>query len=180
MKKLWLLLLLLTLAAALLAGCAGNADTLASPSPGVTNMLPDTSPSAPVDPMGSPAPDALTPGGGIATLEDAKKASETMEDAIGQLSEVDDAYVIALDQTALVGVKLNSQYQGGVDERMKKMVLSRVQTVEKAVTGVAVTADEAQVKEIQALAETLDSASALEDVKSQAQKLIDQITVYQE
>ena len=81
---------------------------------------------------------------------------------------------------AMVALQTDSQYQGGVDERMKKMVLSRVQTVEKAVTGVAVTADEAQVKEIQALAETLDGASALEDVKSQAQKLIDQITVYQE
>lgn len=190
LKKLWLLLLLLTMAAALLAGCASNADTLASPSPGVTdNVLPQVSPNA-TDGMMSPgpnnsvSPDASTAptsgAGGITTLEDAKKASEAMEDALEKLTEVDDAYVVATGTTAVVGLKFTSQYQGAVDDRMKKMVLTRVQTVDKTITGVAVTDEEARVKEIDALAETLESATSLGAVTTQAEELASQISVYTE
>lgn len=190
MKRLWLLLLLLTMAAALLAGCASNADTLVSPSPGVTdNVLPQVSPNA-TDGMMSPgpnnsvSPDASTAptlgAGGITLLDDAKKASEAMEDAIEKLTEVDDAYVVATGTTALVGLKFTPQYQGKVDDRMKKMVLTRVQTVDKTITGVAVTDEEARVKEIDALAETLESATSLGAVTTQAEELASQISVYTE
>lgn len=183
MKKLWLLLLLLTMAAALLAGCASNADTLASPSPAVTNMMPQVSPNA-TDGMMSPMPGnsaAPTSGaGGITSLEDAQKASEAMEDALERLTEVDDAYVVATGTTALVGLKFTAQYQGQVDDRMKKMVLARVQTVDKTITGVAVTDEEARVKEIDALSETLENATSLEAVTTQADDLASQITVYTE
>lgn len=194
MKKTGLLLLLLFLSAALLCGCAGNADTLASPTPGAGGGM--NSPMAPsttddmngILDLNSPGPEvsaapddnATSAAGGIASLEDAKKASEEMEDAIGKLSEIDDAYVVATGDNALVGVKLNDQYQGEVDDRMKKMVLSRVQTVDKSVTGVAVTADEAQVNQIEALSKSLDEASSLSAVSAQAQELIQQIQVYQE
>ena len=180
MKKLWMLMLLLALAAAVLAGCASNADTLASPSPAVSAM-PSASPDATNSPT-SPQPDAsgnpgsVMPGmGGITSLEDAQKKSEEMEDAIGKLSEVDDAYVVAIDTRALVGVKYNSQYQGQTDDRMKKMILARIQTVDKAVTGV-----EDQVKKIQSLAENLDSATSLSAISSQAEDLMNQITVFTE
>ena len=185
MKKLWMLMLLLALAAAVLAGCASNADTLASPSPAVSAM-PSASPDATNSPT-SPQPDAsgnpgsVRPGrGGITSLEDAQKKSEEMEDAIGKLSEVDDAYVVAIDTRALVGVKYNSQYQGQTDDRMKKMILARIQTVDKAVTGVAVSSEEDQVKKIQSLAENLDSATSLSAISSQAEDLMNQITVFTE
>lgn len=186
MKKLWMLLLPLCLAAAVLAGCASNADTLASPSPAISGM-PSASPSA-AGGTSSPQPDAsgmpgdsAMPGmGGVTSLEDAKKESEEMEDAIGKLSEVDDAYVVAIDTRALVGVKYNSQYQGQTDDRMKKMILTRIQTVDKAITGVAVSSDEAQVKEIQSLAEALDSAASLSAISTQAEDLMNQITVFTE
>lgn len=195
MKKTGLLFLTLMLSAALLCGCASNADSLASPSPGVNNsMAPQASPGT-MDPanglndlldLGSPSPDGAggmeggSAEGGISSLEDAKKASEEMGDAVEKLSEVDDAYVVAVGENALVGVQLNDQYQGGVDERLKKMILSRVQTVNKAVTGVAVTDDRARLKEIQALAETLNQASSLNSVSTQATDLMKQITVYRE
>ena len=185
MKKLWMLMLLLARAAAVLAGCASNADTLASPSPAVSAM-PSASPDATNSPT-SPQPDAsgnpgsVMPGmGGITSLEDAQKKSEEMEDAIGKLSEVDDAYVVAIDTRALVGVKYNSQYQGQTDDRMKKMILARIQTVDKAVTGVAVSSEEDQVKKIQSLAENLDSATSLSAISSQAEDLMNQITVFTE
>lgn len=188
LKKTWTLLLLLTMAAALLAGCASNADTLASPTPGSTHMLPQASPNATDGMMMSPGttmtPDASSAptlgAGGIATLEDAKKASEEMEDALEKLSEVDDAYVVATGTQALVGLKFTAQYQGEVDDRLKKMVLSRVQTVDKTVTGVAVTAEEKLVKEIDALAEALESATSLDAVTTQADDLMNQISIYTE
>lgn len=178
-------MLLLALAAAVLAGCASNADTLASPSPAVSAM-PSASPDA-TNSLASPQPDAsgnpgsVMPGmDGITSLEDAQKKSEEMEDAIGKLSEVDDAYVVAIDTRALVGVKYNSQYQGQTDDRMKKMILARIQTVDKAVTGVAVSSEEDQVKKIQSLAENLDSATSLSAISSQAEDLMNQITVFTE
>lgn len=185
LKKIWLLFILLVLSTALLAGCAGNADTLASPSPGATgSMMPQVSPNA-ADGMNGLTPDASAAptdgtGSGILSLEDAKKASEAMEDAIVKLTEIDDAYVIATGDTAVVGLKFDQQYQGKLDDRIKKMVLTRVQTVDKAVTGVAVTTDAAQVKEIEALAQALESASSLDAVKTQMDELAAQITVYRE
>ena len=186
MKKIWLLLLLTVLSAALLTGCASNADTLASPTPGATGMLPQILPEATNGAAVSPGPDASTTAtpsasaGGIKSLEDAKKASEAMEDAIEKLTEVDDAYVVATGSTALVGIKFTAQYQGKVDDRMKKMVLTRVQTVDKTITGVAVTDDAELVKKIDDLAETLENATSLSAVTAQAEELASQITVYTE
>ena len=77
-----------------------------------------------------------------------------------------------------MGLKFTRQYQGKVDDRMKKMVLERVQTVEKGVTGVAVTADEAMIKKIQALTETLKDAASMSVVSSQVDELAREITVY--
>ena len=190
MKKPWLLLPLLILTAALLAGCASNADTLASPTPGATSMLPQILPEATNGLMTSPMPQSSAlpesgaapsaNGDGIGTLEEARKASEAMEEAIEKLTEVEDAYVVATDKTAVVGVKFTSQYQGKVDDRLKKMVLSRAQTVNKAVTGVAVTDDDQLTEEIESLAETLKSSASLGGVASQAEELAKQITVYTE
>lgn len=193
MKKTGILVLMLFCAAMLLCGCAGNADTLASPTPGNGGLMNDLIPGT-TDGSGtllnpqSPGPaTTLVPDQGgttsaavITSPEDARKVSEEMEDAIGKLSEIDDAYVVAVNGQALVGVRLNEKYQGQVDDRVKKMVLGRVQTVDKNVTGVAVSADDAQVKEIEALAKSLDQASSLSDIDRQAQELMKQITVYQE
>ncbi|MBQ9263244.1 MAG: YhcN/YlaJ family sporulation lipoprotein [Clostridia bacterium] len=193
MKKIWLLLLLMV-SAALLAGCASNADTLTSPKPDATGLidsiLPDmtdnvgTSPTPGAGSMESMEPmatdDPTMPGAGIETVEDAKARSQAMEEAVEKLTEVDDAWVVAAGHTALVGVKFTGQYQGEVDERMKKMVLSRIQTVEKGVTGVAVTADETLVKGIEALSKTLESATNLTAVNTQLEELAKDITVYTE
>ena len=182
LKKIWLLALLL-MAAALLAGCASNADTLTSPRPEATGMiesiLPGVSPS-PANPMPGATDDPTMPMTGIETVQDAQTRSQAMEEAVEKLSEVDDAWVVATGHTALVGLKFTSQYQGGVDERMKKMVLARVQTVEKGITGVSVTDNETLVKSIQALEKTLEGASSLTAVNTQLEELAKEITVYTE
>ena len=182
LKKIGLFLLLTALSAALLTGCTGSADTLPSPTPGVTGM-PGTGmgagtagPAASAVPQASDAPQA----GGIQTVEDAMKASEAMEDAIDKLSEVEDAEVAVIGDTALVGITFAGQYQGKVDDRLKKMVLARVQTVDKTVKRVAVTDDKTLVQAISALEGTLEKAPSLDDVADEMKKLADRITVYTE
>ena len=180
MKKTLMILMLTLLSAVLLTGCASNADTLASPTPGATNMLDNLMPgtatespmtdNATMQPEGTAAP--------AATIEDTRKTVHAMEEALEKLSEVDDAYVITLGDTALVGLEFENQYQGGTDERLKKMVLARLQTVDKNIAKVAVTSDEPLVTSIEALTEVLKSASSLEDVNKRAEDVLKQLTVY--
>ena len=180
MKKTLMILMLTLLSAVLLTGCASNADTLASPTPGATNMLDNLMPgtatespmtdNATMQPEGTAAP--------AATIEDTRKTVQAMEEALEKLSEVDDAYVITLGDTALVGLEFENQYQGGTDERLKKMVLARLQTVDKNIAKVAVTSDEPLVTSIEALTEVLKSASSLEDVNKRAEDVLKQLTVY--
>ncbi len=183
MKRTLMLFALVLLSALLLTGCVSNADTQASPTPGATNMLDgllpggSTATSDPAQtadgtmrPEGTPAP--------AASAEDTRKAAQAMEEAAEKLSEVDDAYVVTVGDTALVGLKFASQYQGETDDRLKKMVLSRLQTVDKAVTKAAVTSDEPMVTSVQALAEALNGAASLDDVNKRAEEMLRQLTVY--
>lgn len=186
MKKFWLLMLLLLLAAAL-AGCASQADTApSSPKPDATGLIESILPGATAQPGASPTAGAMAtddptmPGGGIESVEDAQSRSKAMAEAVEKLTEVDDAWVVAAGHTALVGLEFTDQYQGQVDERMKKMVLTRVQTVEKGVTGVAVTADSAWVRKIRELSKTLPDAASMSAVKTQVDELAKEIKVYTE
>ncbi len=188
MNKRWLLLALCIVSALLLAGCASNADTLPSPSPmvsvspGVTNdMLTSPGPSASIMPGASVSPGIDTlPAAGLTTLEAAQKASKDIEDAIEKLTEVDEAYVVAVNDTAIVGLKLNAQYKGTVDDRLKKMVLTRAQTVTKGVTGVAVTNDPTLMTSIEQLAKSLADSTSLAAITAQVDEMAQQITVYKE
>ena len=191
MKKLWLLLPLTILAAAMLTGCVSSADALATPTPkangGQNNLFPGLTTTGTPGPAATNRPSAAgTPdnGGdgaaGIQTPEDARKASKAMAEAVERLSEVDEAYVLALGDTALVGLKFGPEYQGKADDRIKKMVLARVQTVDKTVRSVAVTDDVKWMQEIQALTETLGSAVQLDTLKTQMDDLVNQIKVYTE
>ena len=195
MKKTLLFLLLAFAAAALLTGCASNADTLPSPTPGTGNLLDPLMPG-----MNATNPPSLSPtqngagatalpegnataspsANGTQTLETARQNAQAMEEAVEKLTEVDDAYVVPMGDTALVGLKFASQYQSGADERLKKMVLARVRTVDQAVNKVAVTENAALVTGIQALAETLNTASSLDDVNNKAEDMLRQLTVYTE
>ncbi len=187
MKKLWILLLLTVLAAAVLTGCAGSADTLATPTPGANgaqnSLFPemnatDAPGTATNRPGATDTPDNGT--AGIRTAEDARTASKDMAQAIERLSEVEDASVLALGDTALVGLKFGTEYKGKVDDRIRKMVLTRVQTVNKSIKSVAVTDDVKWVQDIQALSETLTGAANLDTLKARMDDLTAQIQVYTE
>ena len=183
MKRTLTLLILTLLSAMLLTGCRSIADTQASPTPGATNMLNNLLPGTGVSTT-SPMPTAdgtITPDGTAApaaTIEETRKMVQAMEEAVEKLSEVDDAYVITVGDTALVGLEFEKQYQGGTDDRLKKMVLARLQTVDKNIAKVAVTSDEPMVTSIEALTKALKNGSSLDDVNNRAEEMLRQLTVY--
>ena len=66
-----------------------------------------------------------------------------MEHVLEALAEVDDADVVALEWIALAGLEFANQYQGGLDWQMKDAVLAQIQTVNRSINAVCVTAEPA-------------------------------------
>ena len=92
---------------------------------------------------------------GVNSVEDARRIGEKVSDEVEKLSEVDEAVAIVAGNIALVGVKYDSQYQGGMTERLKEMVQERVEMVDKAITTVHVTDDGEMMTRIAELKEEL-------------------------
>ncbi len=154
MKKSWILLVLLTLSALVFTSCATNAETMPSPSPSASPMV-TLAPTATTSMMPTTSPGM---GAGITTLEDAVRISSTIKKEVEKLSELSGADVVASGNMAIVGIQYATQYQGGLTDRLKQMVDSRVQTVDKALTVVHVTDDKTQVQAIQKLAQQMEKA----------------------
>lgn len=192
MKKTIFITLLCLAAALMLTGCASNADTAPSPSAGMTT------PGNP--PMATNAPSATDNGGvlgdignglenlgealtgrdgqQLTTAEDALTASKELRDAVQKLTEIDTAVAVAAGNTALVGVTFNSSYQGGVDDRLRAMVLDRAKAIHPGITGVAVTDDKNAISEIASLYQMLQSGSPYTTVKANADTLAGGLDMY--
>ena len=170
MKKTWFLGLSFALCLALFTGCASNADTMPQATPHVSTAPMNTvAPMTTMAPTASSLPDAakdavdnLLPGmdasatSGANTVQDAKRVSERVKDEVEKLSELDDAEAVVAGSIALVGVEYNTQYQGGLDDRLREMITERVEMIDKAITTVHVTDDPEAVRKIATLYERLD------------------------
>lgn len=188
MKKTMILTILLLCAALLLSGCASNAG--ASPTDNMTLTSPGASPNVTTSPgMNSDTPGnglgALStgmPGAGAAqqieTAEDALTASKALRDAVIKLTEVDTASAVAVGNTALVGVKYDESYQGGLDDRLRGMILTRAQTVSPAITSVAVTDKEEEITQINSLFQMLQNGSPYTTVQANADTMTAGLDVY--
>ena len=151
MKKTWVLSVLSILSALAFTACASSADTMPSPSPSVS-VTPSASPTVSTSPTVTITPTAEA---GVNTVEDAIRVSDSVAEEVEKLSELDTATAIVASNIAIVGVTYDTQYQGGLTERMIEMVDARVQTVDKTLTTVHVTDDEKVIGELKALLEKL-------------------------
>ena len=185
MNKKWILTMLCAFALVLLAGCTSNADVLPSPSPAATTMMPSPSILPSVMPAASPSPGVVTPtttapgttGAAITTMGEAKKVSNDIEAELEKLSEVSEATVVAAGDTAVVGLTFDSQYKGGLTQRITDMVNDRIGTVNTAVQNIGVTAQAAQVKSVQDLAATMEkSGTTMATLQTQVDALFKTIT----
>ena len=188
---------LLCAAGLLMAGCAAEPDPTAM----TPSTSPSTSPStAPMTtaaaPMVSPGTtegaiengvnevmDGLTSGvsststgttaaAGVTSAAQAKRLSDEAEDELEKLSEVSDAQVVLAGKTAAVALEFDSQYQGGVDERLRKMVKERIDGLVKGVTDISVTDDNALYERLEALGDRLDGAAALSEIEKELKDIM--------
>lgn len=190
-------LMLLALAlCVLLSGCASNADTVPSPSPGnMGGASPSASAAMPsASPMAGMPGASQSPGGEggdtsgntggntggetggnaaetLSDMDDVKKVSGDVRDAAGKLTEVDEATVVAVNDYALVGVKYDGQYQAGMTERLRNMILARAKAADSRVKAVYVTDDEALIERIKSIETSLETAQDTVAISSEADAL---------
>ena len=77
-----------------------------------------------------------------------------------------------------MGVEFTSQYRGSLDERIREMVLTRVQTISKGVNELYITDQNAMREKIELLSDRLEDASSLSDVADQFVALTQEIDVF--
>jgi hypothetical protein len=168
-KKIWILVLVLslTLAAALSACMRSNNGPVA---PEVT-MAPEAfatgMPGATTQPDNPVVQDAF----------DWTARAGDVEKRVGMFSEIADSRVIAMDQTALVGVKFASQYRGEMTQRIREMIAGEVMAADPSIQVVAVTAEPGDVATIFNLAEQMKTGGAREeDVRAQVDRIVKNAT----
>ena len=167
MKKTWTLAVISLIGLALFSACASNADTLPSPAPSASaapavTSTPTQSPtaSATSTPTAQPA--------GVNTVEDARRLSDDVSEEVEKLSELSAAEAVVAGNIALVGISYDAQYQGGLTDRLTEMVKSRVEAMDKTITAVHVTDDEAVMQKIADLRKSLaDSQITFEELQTQ-------------
>lgn len=195
MKKSILILLCISLLAAVLSGCAaGNANTMsATKAPAVTatpqqpamtpmNTIAPAMTSAPTDAgLMSSAPDDAAAGvnagadGGMTPAE-AGKLAERIAEAVERISEIDDAEVVVRDQRALIAVEFDDQYSAGLDERMKKQITEAAQKIDKNLTEVEITDDSTLYGQVKSLAERIGKATGFDELTEDIGDLWDRVT----
>ena len=112
---------------------------------------------------------------GVTTVSDARKAIEDIEDELERLSEVDDAQVIIAGNDAAVALEFDSQYQGGVDDRLREIVKERIASVISGVENIAITTDMTLMDEIEALGDRLEGAADMADIQNELNAIINKI-----
>lgn len=119
--------------------------------------------------------DAAKPSG-IVTAEDAREAVERIEDELEKLSEVEDAQVVLAGHQAAVALKFDTQYQGGIDDRMREIVQERIDGIVSGIDVVEITEDEGLMSELEKLGERLDDAMDMTELRNELDAIMERIT----
>lgn len=199
MKKSILLVLAVSAALVVLAGCSlGNTDTMGStkaPEVTFTPAAATMAPLATIAPAGSMAPESSPMGttGGMTnaatgdmangaaaatsmTPAEAGKMAEKIAEAVERISEIDDAEVIVRDDRALVAVEFDDQYSAGLDDRMKKLITETVQKEESTITEVSITDDNTLYGQVKSLAERIGKATGFDELAEDIGDLWSRVT----
>lgn len=200
MKKGILALLCIVMAGMVLSGCAARtaSGTTATAAPITTNspMAATNAPAsgATVAPEMSPdmnsgaavgaqtgttagAANGTTGNAAAMTPAQADRLAEQIADAVERISEIDDAEVIIdSGRRVLVAVEFEDQYQAGLDERMKQMIVQAVQKVDDGLTDVEITDDDTLYGQVKGLGERLANATGLDELADDFGDLWDRIT----
>ena len=160
-------------------------------SPSVTTVLPSVTDNM-LDGMMDGTTNGMTDGGndadsvlpgstvipestGVTSMDKAKRVIEQIEEELERLSEVDDAEVVIAGNKAAVGIEFDDQYQSGLDDRLRKIIKERVDSVIGGISTVAITADEGVMDAIESLGERLDTMSDMAALQSDLEAIIKKI-----
>ena len=113
------------------------------------------------------------PGDGNSAF-DWNSEAESVESAIEQLSEVENARVAISGNTALVGVKFDAAYKGEMTERIREMIAGVVKKADPSIKVVAVTAEENDVNSIFGIADRVRAGAGevYEDFKDDIETIV--------
>ena len=145
--------------AALLAGCMGSADENGD----TANMT--------VAPVVTAEATGL-PGSQNRRDFDWRAEAENVEEAIEQLSEIDDARVAIAGTSALVGVEFDDAYKGEMTDRIREMVAGVVKKADPSIEMVAVTSSMEDVKAIFDMSDRVRAGEAFEDFREDINAII--------
>lgn len=161
-------------------------STPATTSPGemVDDMIPNMDMTdAPLTTDGTLGDEPLTPTAseqpaaqGVTTVSDARKAVDDIEDELERLSEVDEAQVVIAGNDAAVALEFDSQYQGGIDDRLREIVRERISSVISGVNNIAITDDAGLMDQLEALGDRLEGAADMADIQNELNAIINKIT----
>ena len=112
---------------------------------------------------------------GVTSMDKAKRVIEQIEDELERLSEVDDAEVVIAGNKAAVGLEFDDQYKAGVDDRLRKIVKERIDSVISGISTVAVTADKGIMDAIESLGERLDTMADMSALANDLDAIIRKI-----
>jgi len=160
-------------------------------SPSVTTVLPSVTDNM-LDGMMDGTTNGMTDGGndadsvlpgstvipestGVTSMDKAKRVIEQIEEELERLSEVDDAEVVIAGNKAAVGIEFDDQYQSGLDDRLRKIIKERIDSVIGGISTVAITADEGVMDAIESLGERLDTMSDMAALQSDLEAIIKKI-----
>jgi len=143
---------------------------MTSPDIMIDEMLPDMT-DDPLTPSASAVPEAQ----GVTTVSDARKAIENIEDELERLSEVDDAQVVIAGNDAAVALEFDTQYQGGIDDRLREIVKERIGSVISGVDNIAITTDKTLMEQLETLGDRLEGAADMADIQNELNAIINKI-----
>lgn len=145
-----------------------------SPAEALDDMLPDMTTDAgdePLTPTASEQPAAQ----GVTSVSDARKAIEDIEDELERLSEVDEAQVVIAGNDAAVALEFDSQYQGGIDDRLREIIKERIGSVISGVNNIAITSDATLRDQLETLGDRLEGATDMADIQNELNAIINKI-----
>lgn len=185
MKRTLIPICLAVLALAL-SSCAAQEEPTPSESPSASptvSVSPEVSPEAvtqepemSAEPMGTDDMTTDETAQGVANVADAHKAIGDIELELERLSEVEEAQVAIAGSSAAVALKFDSQYQGGIDDRMKEMVEERIKGVVSGVTDVNITDDPDLLEQLKALGDRMEGAADMAEIQNELDAIIKKIT----
>ena len=88
---------------------------------------------------------------------------------------MDDAEVVIAGNKAAVGLEFDDQYKAGVDDRLRKIVKERIDSVISGISTVAVTADKGIMDAIESLGERLDTMADMTTLENDLDAIIRKI-----